>query len=187
LNRADFLRRLDGALAGLPADKRAEILADYEGYFAEGAAAGRDEQEVANALGNPGHIGAELRLGYDLRKWRDGAGGRPTLRALSALFLLGLLEGAASLPLLLGLLVALLLIGTGLAALAYGCATLVLGPFDAPLGGIAAVLLRAAACFSAGVGLLALSHAAVYALASGFFRLRRFHRRVLRHSPEDFP
>jgi uncharacterized membrane protein len=187
LNRADFLRRLKDALLRIPADRHAEILADYESYFAEGAAAGRDEQEVADSLGNPARIAAELRLDHDLRTWRDGGGGKPTLRTFSALAMLALLDGAAWLPLLLGLFVVLLLFGTALAALVFGCATLFVSSFDAPLGGIAAVLLRALAYFSAGVALLAISHAAVYALASGFSRLRRIHRRVLRHSNEVSP
>ena len=187
MNRADFLHRLKDALPRIPADKRAEILADYESYFAEGAAAGRDEQEVADSLGNPAHIAAELRLDHDLRTWRDGVGGKLTLRTFSALATLALLDGAAWLPLLLGLFVVLLLFGTALAAVACGCATLFVGSFDAPLGGIAAVLLRALAYFSAGIALLAISHAAVYALANGFSRLRRIHRRVLRPSTEVSP
>lgn len=187
MNRTDFLRRLKDAMPGIPADQRAEILADYESYFAEGAAAGRDEQEVADSLGNPVRIAAELRLHHDLRGWRGGAGGKVTLRTFSALATLALLDGATWLPLLLGLFVVLLLFGAALAAVACGCATLFVGSFDAPLGGFAAVLLRALAYFSAGIALLAISHAAVYALASGLFRLRRIHRRVLRHSTEVSP
>ncbi len=187
MNRADFLRRLKDALPRIPADQRAEILADYESYFAEGVAAGRDEQEVADSLGDPARIAAELRLHHDLRTWRDRVGGKLTLRTFSALVTLALLDGVAWLPLLLGLFVVLLLFGAALAALAFGCATLFVGYFDAPLGGIAAVLLRALAYFSAGIALLAISHEAVYALASGFSRLRRIHRRVLRPSTEVSP
>jgi uncharacterized membrane protein len=187
LNRVEFLRRLGDVLGAMPAEARAQVLADYESYFAEGQAAGRDESDIAESLGDPRRIAAELRLGHDLGEWRRGARGRPALRALSALATLVLFEGVAWLPLLLGLLAVLLLGAASIAALAYGCATLFIGFFDAPLGGLAAAGLRALAYLSAGVGMLLLCNMAVYGLGRGFIRLTRIHRRVLRHSTEVSP
>lgn len=184
MNRADFLRRLDEALGAMPAEARAEILADYASYFVDGEAAGRGELDVAESLGDPRRIAAELSLAHDLGEWRRGARGKPALRALSALFTLILFESVAWLPLLLGLLALLLMGGASLAALAYGCASLFIGFFDAPLGGMAAASLRALAYVSAGIGLLALCNLAVYGLGRGFIRLTRIHRRVRRHSTE---
>lgn len=184
MNRVDFLGRLSEALRAMPAGARDRILADYESYFADGRAAGRDEREVAASLGDPRRIAAELSLGHDLGEWRRGARGKPALRALRTLFTLVLLEGVAWLPLLLGLLALLLLGGASFAALAYGCASLFVGVFDAPLGGMVAASLRALAYLSAGIGLLALCNLAVYGLGRGFIRLTRLHRRGLRHSTE---
>ena len=51
MNRAEFLARLRRGLVGLPAAAANEIVADYEAHFADGAAAGRSEAEVAEAAG----------------------------------------------------------------------------------------------------------------------------------------
>ena len=76
------------------------------------------------------------------------------------------------------------MIGAGLCALAYGVFTLVVEPFDAPLGGVAAALARALAWLSAGAGVLAVSGASVYALANTFVRLQQLNRRIARSSIE---
>ena len=50
MNRQAFIDRLRLGLSGLPAAAINEAVADYEAHFAEGAAAGRTEEEVAAAL-----------------------------------------------------------------------------------------------------------------------------------------
>jgi uncharacterized membrane protein len=51
MTRAEFMSRLKRGLVGLPTTTAAEITADYDAHFEDGAAAGRTEAEVAAALG----------------------------------------------------------------------------------------------------------------------------------------
>jgi uncharacterized membrane protein len=61
MNRAEFLAALERGLKRLPPRERAAILADYDAYFADGAAAGRPAQELADALGTPKLPDPDLR------------------------------------------------------------------------------------------------------------------------------
>ena len=54
MTRQAFMARLREGLRGLPPSVQADIVADYETHFTEGAAAGRSEEEVAAAPGDPG-------------------------------------------------------------------------------------------------------------------------------------
>lgn len=60
-SRAAYMRALARALAGLPSDLIANTLAAYESRFAEGAAAGRSEQEIAAGLPDPRTVAAQSR------------------------------------------------------------------------------------------------------------------------------
>jgi len=61
MNRNEFLARLRKGLVGLAQAAADDIVADYEAHFDEGRAAGRSEQDVAAALGNPDRIARELK------------------------------------------------------------------------------------------------------------------------------
>ena len=102
----------------------------------------------------------------------------------SALLSLAALHSIAWVPFTLGVLLIIAMFGAGLCALAYGVFTLTVEPFDAPLGGVAAVLARSLAWLSAGAGLLAVSGASAYALANAFVRLQQLNRRIARSSIE---
>ena len=67
MNRQAFIDRLRLGLSGLPAAAINEAVADYEAHFAEGAAAGRTEEEVAAALGDPARLARELRAEIGLK------------------------------------------------------------------------------------------------------------------------
>jgi len=69
MTRAEFLGRLRQALSGLSAQDIDDIIADYDAHFAEAAAAGRAEAEVATALGDPIRLARELRAESRLRRW----------------------------------------------------------------------------------------------------------------------
>ena len=71
MNRQAFIDRLRLGLSGLPAQAVNEAVADYETHFAEGAAAGRTEDEVAAALGDPARLARELRAEIGLKKWEE--------------------------------------------------------------------------------------------------------------------
>lgn len=173
MTRAEFLRDLGRGLGRLPASAREEILADYERYFADGAAAGRGEAEVAHSLGTPARIAAELRLGHEVRQWQGAGKTRSAWRALTSLSALLLLDGLLWLPAMIAMLLLLFMLGGGLAAAAYGAFTLIVEPFDDPLGGVFAALLRGVGWLSAGAGLLLVSNAGIYGVAWLFMRGKR--------------
>ena len=56
MTRQAFMARLLEGLRGLPPTIQADIVADYNNHFNEGAAAGRSEADVAAALGDPGRL-----------------------------------------------------------------------------------------------------------------------------------
>jgi uncharacterized membrane protein len=165
MNAAEFLRRLERGLRDFPAAERTMILADYQRYFADGAAAGRAEAEVAESLGSPARLAAELLLGRDVQAWRAPGGARSPFRTLRTMSALVLLEGLVWLPALLAILLLLAMLGAGLAALMYGVFTLAVEPFDDPLGGVGAALLRAVGWLSAGTALLLAANTALHGIA----------------------
>jgi len=171
MTRSEFFARLEHGLRQLPPEQRAEILADYQSYFSEAVAAGRVEHEIVESLGNPARLSAELRLGVEAP--------RSVVRSFATLMILALLDGIRWLPLVLGLLLVLALLGVGAVALLYACFTLLVLPFDSPLGGFTAVLLRGVALAAAGLAALAAARAGVLLLVKFFVRL---HRRNRRHS-----
>jgi uncharacterized membrane protein len=69
MTRAEFIAQLRRALAGMAPKEIDDIVADYSAHFDEGAAAGRSEQEVAGALGDPQRLARELRAEAGLRRW----------------------------------------------------------------------------------------------------------------------
>ena len=71
MNRADFLGTLRRRLAGLPQAEIDEIVADYTAHFADGAAAGRSEEEIARALGDPLRLARKLRAEAGFRRWEQ--------------------------------------------------------------------------------------------------------------------
>ena len=71
MTRQAFLARLREGLRGLPTQTVADMMADYEAHIADGAAAGRSEEEVAAALGNPDRLAREIRAESSLNRWCD--------------------------------------------------------------------------------------------------------------------
>ena len=69
MNQAAFLDTLRRRLAGMPQPEIDDIIADYTTHFAEGIAAGRNEQDIATALGDPLRLARELRAEAGLRRW----------------------------------------------------------------------------------------------------------------------
>ncbi len=56
-----FLRDCAPVFPGLAREDINELIADYEAHFTEGSAAGRSEEDVSRALGEPGRLARELR------------------------------------------------------------------------------------------------------------------------------
>ncbi len=71
MNRDQFLSELRAALNGLRPQEIDDIISDYTAYFAEAQAAGRSEQDVAQALGDPKRLARELRAEAGLKRWEN--------------------------------------------------------------------------------------------------------------------
>ncbi|MCC7489242.1 MAG: DUF1700 domain-containing protein [Gammaproteobacteria bacterium] len=71
MNRDQFLSELRVALRGLKPPEIDDIVSDYSAHFAEAQAAGRGEQDVADALGDPKRLAKELRAEAGLRRWEQ--------------------------------------------------------------------------------------------------------------------
>jgi len=69
MTRTEFIAQLRRALAGMAPKEIDDIVADYSAHFDEGVAAGRSEQDVASALGDPQRLARELRAEAGLRRW----------------------------------------------------------------------------------------------------------------------
>lgn len=61
MNKHEFLRALEKELRGLPREESRDILYDYEEHFSLGAADGKTEAEIAEALGSPVALGRKYR------------------------------------------------------------------------------------------------------------------------------
>jgi len=85
VTRAAFIAGLRQGLKGLPGEEIAEILTDYEAHFSDGAAAGRSDDQIAAALGDPVRLGQELRAETRLRRWEARRNPGTFLRASAAL------------------------------------------------------------------------------------------------------
>ncbi len=62
MKSADFLKQLESALSGMPADERKEILRDQEEYIRDAVAHGRNEEEVVASLGSPSAFASSLSV-----------------------------------------------------------------------------------------------------------------------------
>jgi uncharacterized membrane protein len=187
MTRQAFMARLLEGLRGLPPAAIADIMADYNNHFNEGAAAGRSEADVAAGLGDPGRLARELRAEAGLRRWEEERSASSGASAVFAVLGLGAIDILILLPILMG--VASVIFGLAVAVLAVFFAGGVLfaaGPFavDHMPGGAAAAIL-------AGIGLMtgAASGGAVLSIVTiGLVNVLvwygRLHYRLLRPALE---
>jgi len=162
MTRQAFMARLREGLRGLPAQTQADIAADYEAHFTEGAAAGRGEADVAAALGDPGRLARELRAEAGLKRWEEERNPSGAAAAIFALLGLGAIDILILLPILMGIGGAIFGIGVAIAAVFIaGGAVFAAGPFTGMPGGPLAAVL-------AGIGLMtgAVSAGAVLAMVT---------------------
>jgi uncharacterized membrane protein len=71
MTRADFIARLRRGLAGMSPEAVDDIVADYETHFADGAADGRSEDEVAEGLGDPDRLARDLCDAAPADRWKE--------------------------------------------------------------------------------------------------------------------
>jgi len=150
MNRTSFLARLRDGLFGLPAQEIDDIVADYASHFAEGQAAGRSEDEVAAALGNPARLAKELRAEAGLRRWEERRNPGNLAGAVIALLGLATVDLIFLLPLLFVVVLLIFIFGVVLFAVTIAGVGVVISILG-NLSSIQSVLARG----FAGVGLVA--------------------------------
>lgn len=185
MTRQEFIGRLRAGLSGLPEQVRADIIADYETHFTEGAAAGRSEAEIAAALGDPDRLARELRAEAGLRRWEAQRNPEGAVAAVVAVLGLGAIDVLVLLPILVAVVSILCALAiVALVGFVAGAIHLATGPFTNAPGGPAGAMLF-------GLGLMALSVAngsvltlISIGLVNGLVWYGRLHYRLLKPAIE---
>ena len=185
MTRQAFIARLRDGLRGLPPQAIADIVADYEAHFADGEAAGRTDEEVAQALGDPGRLARELRAEIGLKRWEEERSPSGAASAVFAVLGLGALDLLILLPLLMG--VGGTLFGLAMAAIAglfAGGAIFATGPFVGFPGGVWAAVLAGIGVMSGATALAAVVVLITIGLVNALVWYGRLHYRLLKPALE---
>ena len=150
MTRAEFLTRLRRGLNGLPAETVDEIVADHEAHFVEAAAKGRNDPEIAAALGNPERLAREVKAEAGMARWEAEKTPSSAIAALVALLGLGAIDILILLPILMSVVMSLFAVFVAAIAVFFaGGVVFVAGPFtEVPGGPLTAIF--------AGIGVMAL-------------------------------
>ena len=185
MTRQAFMARLREGLYGLPPTMQADIVADYEIHFNEGAAAGRSEAEVAAALGDPGRLARELRAEAGLKRWEEQRNPSAAASAVFAVLGLGAVDLLVLLPILMGVLGTLF--GCFVAVVAIfvaGGVVFAAGPFAGFPGGPASAILCGIGLMAGGASAGAVLTLVSTALVNGLVWYGRLHYRLLKPAIE---
>ena len=185
MTRQAFLARLREGLRGLPTQTVADIMADYEAHFADGAAAGRSEEEVATALGNPDRLAREIRAESSLNRWRDERSPSAAAGAVFAVLGLGAIDILVLLPIAMGVVATIFALFIAAVVVFFtGAFAMAAGPFADPPGGpgvailIGIGLMAGAACGGAVLTILSIG------LMNALVWYGRLHYRLLKPALE---
>ena len=187
MTRQEFLAKLRSGLAGMPASAISEIVSDYETHFADGQAAGRSEQEVAAALGDPTRLARELRAEQGLKAWQETRTPSTAVTAVFAVLGLGALDFLFLFPILIGVASTILAFYvTEIVGILTGAAMMIGGPFyDGGGNGVAALMLAGLGIIAISVSLGALTILATIWLVNGLVWYGRLHFRLLKPAIES--
>lgn len=181
MTRDQFIERLKQGLSGMNAAAIADIVADYEAHFADAAAAGRSEAEVAAALGDPSRLARELKAEAGMKSWESAKTPSSAAGAVLGILGLGALDVFVLLPILGG--VVGTLIGVFTAAIGVfiaGGVVFAISPFNIIDIGVAAGLLAGVGLMAGGAALAAFVAALTIWLVNGVVWYARLHYRVLK-------
>lgn len=181
MNRETFVEKLRTGLRGLPQTTVDEVMADYEAHFSEGLQAGRTEDEIASALGDPARLARELRTEAGIRRWELERNPSSAAGAIFAILGLGVIDIVILLPILLP--VAATLLGFMLVSVGIftgGVIIFVAGPFTDIGHYIAAVMFGGLGLMAGGVSLGALTGLVSIGFVNGLVWFGRLHMRLLK-------
>jgi uncharacterized membrane protein len=181
MNKEAFLISLRAHLTGAPLAAADDIVADYASHFDEGVAAGRTEEEIAAALGDPARVARELRAEAGLKRWEEERSPAAAAGAILAILSLGAIDLLILLPLLMVVCSLIFAFACVSAALAVaGVIVLLVSPFAIFGGGFLQCLLAGLGLTSSGVSLGALMTLAGMGLINFLIQYGRFHMRLIK-------
>jgi len=185
MTRQAFMARLREGLRGLPPSVQADIVADYETHFTEGTAAGRSEEEVAAALGDPGRLARELRAERGLQRWEEERTPSAGAAAIFAVLGLGAIDILFLLPILMGVGGAMFGIAIAVIAVFFaGGVVFAAGPFTGLPGGAAAAVLAGIGLMSGAASIGAVLAICTVGLVNALVWYGRLHYRLLKPALE---
>lgn len=181
MNRETFVEKLRTGLRGLPQTTVDEVMADYEAHFSEGLQAGRTEDEIANALGDPARLARELRTEAGIRRWELERNPSSAASAIFAILGLGVIDIVLLLPILLPVAATLLgfmVVSVGI--FTCGAIIFVAGPFAGIGHYIATIMFGGLSLMAGGVSLGALTGLVSIGFVNGLVWFGRLHMRLLK-------
>lgn len=185
MTRQAFMARLREGLAGLPAQTVADIAADYDTHFADGVAAGRSEDDVAAALGDPGRLARELRAEIGLKAWEENRNPSGAAAAVFAVLGLGAIDILILLPVLMGVGGAMFGIAVAVIAVFFaGGVVFAAGPFTGMAGGPGVAILAGIGLMSGAASIGALLTICTIGLVNALVWYGRLHYRLLKPALE---
>lgn len=185
MTRGEFINLLRQGLGGLPASAQADIVADYEAHFSDAGAAGRTEEEVAAALGDPLRLARELSAEFGMKRWETSRTPSSAASAVFAVLGLGALDILILLPIVFGIAGTLFgLAATVLVIFVVGVIVFVAGPFSGPPGGPATAILLGIGLMTGALSLGALLAVVGIGFMNGLVWYARLHYRLLKPALE---
>jgi uncharacterized membrane protein len=188
MTRDDFMTRLRGGLAGLPAQAQADIVADYDTHFTEGAAAGRSESDIAAALGDPDRLARELRAEAGLKRWEAERNPEAAAAAVFAVLGLGAIDVLVLLPILIGVVSVMCAIAIMvIVCFVGGAIALAIGVFSGNVASIGAHILGGLGVMAASVFAGSVLTLVTIALVNALVWYGRLHYRLLKPAIDPKP
>lgn len=92
MKQENFIQTLRHELSYLPKHEVDEILADYREYISDAIAAGRNEEEVIAALGDPAKLARELKAQANYRQWESNRSLSNLMRVVISIAGLGVMN-----------------------------------------------------------------------------------------------
>ncbi|WP_144138275.1 DUF1700 domain-containing protein [Paraburkholderia sp. BCC1884] len=105
MKQDEFIEVLRRELSSLPRHAVDEMVADYREYIGDALAAGRREEDVIAALGDPVKLARELKAQANYRQWQDRRSVGNLLRVMVSIAGLGLLNVLLLVPFMLYLVI----------------------------------------------------------------------------------